>query len=87
MQRWYLNAINTYMQQLVVENKIWGAKGEAAVSRLAESLANGSQAPRCPDNNGAALEPKWLRTMFPLPKKAEGGWVQNYTTTMLKLEF
>ena len=36
--------------------------GEATASSLTESLTAGSQAPRCPDNDGAALEPKWLRT-------------------------
>ena len=36
--------------------------GMAAGSRLVKSLAAGSQAPRGPDNDGAALEPKWLRT-------------------------
>ena len=36
--------------------------GVAAGSRLIESLAAGSQAPRCPDNDGVTLEPKWLRT-------------------------
>ena len=62
MHNWYLDALGTGNKKNVWKIKM-GKWGKAAVGRLTESLTAGSQTPRCPDNDGAALEPKWLRNL------------------------